>query len=103
MSVRKREWTTRNEEKREAWIVDYVDASGARRIKTFKRKKDAEAWEDSTNVAVRDGTHVADSASVTVAAAGTMWITSAEANNLERATIEQYSDHLRLHINPFIG
>ena len=38
MSVRKREWTTTQGEQREAWIVDYFDAGGTRRLKTFKRK-----------------------------------------------------------------
>src|SRR5215510_4001590 len=98
MSVRKREWTTRNGEEREAWVVDYTDAGGVRRLKTFERKKEADAWAASTNVAVREGTHVADSASTTIAAAGNLWITSAETANLERTTIEQYRSHLRLHI-----
>jgi hypothetical protein len=31
MSVRKRQWTTRKGEKKEAWIVDYVDRCGIRR------------------------------------------------------------------------
>jgi integrase len=98
MSVRKREWITQKGEQREAWIVDYVDAGGVRRLKTFERKKDADAWSDSTGVAVREGTHVADSASVTVAQAGKLWIKSAQDAGLERTTIEQYKQHLRLHI-----
>lgn len=98
MSVRKREWTTRNGEQREAWIVDYFDAGGVRRLKTFKRKKEADAWADQTGVAVREGTHIADSASITVAEAGKLWIKSAESAGLERATIDQYRQHLRLHI-----
>lgn len=98
MSVRKREWTTRTGELREAWIVDYFDAGGVRRLKTFKRKKDAEAWSDQTGVAVREGTHVADSASITVADAGKLWIKSAEAAGLERSTLDQYKQHLHLHI-----
>jgi integrase len=103
MSVRKRTWTTAQGEAREAWIVDYVDLGGTRRLKTFKRKKDADAWSDSTGVAVRDGTHVADSATVTVKDAGEQWIASAEAAGLERATIDQYRQHLNLHIDPFLG
>jgi integrase len=103
MSVRKREWITTTGQPREAWIVDYVDLGGTRRLKTFKRKKDADAWSDSTGVAVRDGTHVADSATVTVKDAGERWIASAEAAGLERATIDQYRQHLNLHIDPFLG
>lgn len=103
MSIRKRTWTTSSGESREAWVVDYADANGVRRLKTFKRKKEADAWSDSTGVAVRDGTHVADSASVTVAEAGALWIKTAESAGLERTTIEQYKQHLNLHIVPFVG
>ena len=46
MSVRKRTWM-KGDEQQEAWVVDYFDASGTRRLKTFKRKKDADAWEDA--------------------------------------------------------
>lgn len=66
MSVRKRTWLTAKGETREAWIVDYPDAQGTRRLKTFKRKKDADAFAAKTYVEVREGVHVADSASVTV-------------------------------------
>jgi integrase len=98
MSVRKREWKTAKGEPREAWIVDYVDQQGVRRLKTFQRKKEADAWSDSTGVAVREGTHVADSASVTIKEAGELWIKAAEATGLERTTLDQYRQHLDLHI-----
>ena len=52
---------------------------------------------------VREGTHVADRASATVGQAGDFWIASAEAAGLERTTLDQYRQHLRLHIKPFIG
>ncbi len=42
MSVRKREWMTRRGEERAAWVLDYRDREGNRRIETFKKKKDAE-------------------------------------------------------------
>ena len=35
MSVRKRVWTTRKGETKEAWIVDYVDQQGDRHIHTL--------------------------------------------------------------------
>ena len=68
------------------------------RFKTFKLKRQADAWEKKTGVAVREGTHVADSASITVREAGELWIKTCEAERLERTTIEQYRQHLRLHI-----
>ena len=40
MSVRKRTWTTRKGEEREAWIIDYFDQRRERHIETFGRKKD---------------------------------------------------------------
>ena len=55
-------------------MVDYTDAAGNRRLKAFQRKKDADDWADETGVAVREGTHVAASASITVAEAGKLWI-----------------------------
>jgi integrase len=85
------------------WLVDYRDGNGKRRFKTFDKKKDADQYDARSRVEVIDGTHVADSASVTVKEAGELWLKSAEANNLEWTTIEQYRQHLNLHIIPFIG
>jgi hypothetical protein len=85
------------------WLVDYRDGNGKRRFKTFDKKKDADQYDARSRVEVIDGTHVADSASVTVKEAGELWLKSAEANNLEWTTIEQYRQHLNLHILPFLG
>lgn len=103
MSVRKREWTTSKGEAKQAWVVDYVDQHGKRRLKTFKRKKEADVFESTTHIEVREGTHVADSATVDVASAGAEWLKSCEAAGLERSTLDQYRQHLRLHIVPLIG
>ena len=103
MSIRKRTWTTAAGEDKTAWVVDYVDQGGKRRLKTFARKKEADAFSASAKVEVREGVHVADSASATVAAAGKLWIASAGAAGLERTTIVSYQSHLDLHIVPFIG
>ncbi|MCL6707444.1 site-specific integrase [Pseudomonas sp. R2.Fl] len=103
MSVRKREWITGKGEKKQAWVVDYFDAAGARRLRTFRLKKEADAFAATAKVEIRDGVHVADSASASVEEAGKLWIKSARAAGLERATIEDYERHLRMHIVPFIG
>ena len=103
MSVRKRTWTTAKGDAREAWVASYTDAKGVRRLKTFDRKKEADSFAATAHVEVREGVHVADSASVTVKAAANMWLTSAKAAGLERATQAQYGQHVRLHIEPFIG
>lgn len=103
MSVRKRTWTTGKGVKKEAWVVDYVDQGGVRRLKTFERKKAADDFSSNTAVEVRKGEHVADSATVTIKEAGRLWLGSAKSADLERATVEQYRQHLDLHIVPFIG
>jgi len=43
MAVRKRIWTTRKGEEREAWVVDYTDHAGKRCFETFDRKGDADS------------------------------------------------------------
>jgi integrase len=103
MSIRKRTWTTSKGERKEAWICDYTDQHGERHIRTFERKKDADAWSATAKIEVRRGTHTADSKSVTIREAGDLWIESAERNGLERATIALYRQHLAQHIVPHIG
>ncbi len=103
MSVRKREWTTPKGERKQAWVVDYNDTTGKRRLKTFARKKEADAFAATASVEVREGVHVADSASVTVEKAGSLWIASGENAGLERSTINQRKSHLEHHIVPLIG
>jgi integrase len=103
MSVRKRAWTTRNGEPREAWIVDYFDQDGERHIRTFERKKDADAYHATVKVDVRQGVHTAPSKSITVAEAAEGWIKRVEADGRERATVREYRQHVDLHILPRIG
>ncbi|OBQ58045.1 site-specific integrase [Mesorhizobium loti] len=103
MSIRKRTWTTAKGEQKTAWVVDYVDGKGTRRLKTFTKKKDADQFAATATVEVREGVHVADGASATVKQAGAFWIASAEAAGLERTTVDSYRSHVDLHIVPFIG
>ncbi|MFM9859276.1 tyrosine-type recombinase/integrase [Pseudoxanthobacter sp. M-2] len=103
MAVRKRQWKTSKGEAREAWTVDYVDQHGARHIKTFDRKKDADRYHAAVNVEVMEGVHAHERGSITVKAAGEAWLEAAAANGLEAATLAQYRQHLRLHIEPYLG
>ncbi len=103
MSIRKRTWTTAKDVEKTAWIVDYSDGTGIRRLRTFEKKKDADTFAATAKLEIREGVHVADSASVSVKQAGRFWIASAEAAGLERATVVNYRQHLDLHISPFIG
>lgn len=103
MSIRKRTWTNGKGEEKSSWVVDYTDAKGTRRLKTFAKKKEADTFAATAKVEVREGTHVADSASATVKKAGEFWIATGEQEGLERSTIDQRKRHLKLHIEPFIG
>jgi integrase len=103
MAVRKRKWKTGTGIAKEAWVVDYADAKGVRRLKTFARKKEADSFAATATVEIREGVHVADSASVTVKEAGDLWLSTASGAGLEKSTTDQYQQHLDLHIEPFIG
>ena len=103
MSVRKRTWKSPSGEPREAWVVDYVDQHGDRHLKTFAKKRDADAHHAIVGAAVRAGVHTADSKSVTVAKAAELWLESCEAAGLERATLVAYRQRADLHITPILG
>jgi integrase len=103
MSVRKRKWTAANGEEKTSWVVDYNDVKGVRRQKTFDKKKDADSFAVTASVEVREGIHVADSASVTVSQAAAFWIATGKASGLERSTIAQRQRHVDHHIEPLIG
>jgi len=101
-SIRKRTWTSRGVE-RSAWVVDYTDQAGRRRLKTFGTKKEADAWAVTALHEVQQGTHTPASTSITVTDATERWIANCEAEGLEFGTIKQRREHLKLHIAPFLG
>jgi integrase len=103
MSVRKREWTNPRGEAREAWVVDYVDGSGQRRNKNFKRRRDAYDYAVRVGAEVRAGTHAPDSTSLTITEAGQLWLQTGENAGLERTSLTSYRERLNLHITPEIG
>src|SRR6185437_13469874 len=98
MSVRKRAWTTSKGVEKEAWVVDYVDQAGKRRLRTFTKKKAADNFAATANVEIRAGVHTADSASITIREAGKFWLETGENAGLERTTVDAYRQHLKLHI-----
>jgi integrase len=101
-TVRKRTWGAGTETKT-AWIADYLDQDGKRRLKTFRTKKAADAWLVQARSQVAAGTHTPDSTSITVAEAAALWIKRGELERLERSTLDKYRNHVTLHINPAIG
>jgi integrase len=103
MSVRKRKWRTRAGEEKEVWVVDYSAQDGTRHLKTFVRKKDADAYHSQVNVDVASGIHTPHSRSITVAEAAADWLKHVAAEGRERTTVNQYRQHVELHILPRIG
>jgi integrase len=101
MSIRRRAWKSAGEEKT-AWVVDYVDQRGQRRLKTFSLKKEADAWAVTARHEIATGVH-APNAKTTVEDVVRLWIAHCVDDDLERSTIEQRQRHLKLHIAPFIG
>jgi integrase len=71
--------------------------------KSFRRQQDAKNFATTTYVQIREGMHVPMSATLTVDKAGDEWIAHCKQAGLEPTTIDQYEQHLRLHIKPFIG
>ena len=107
MSIRKRVWQTELGEERSAYVVQYStaerDERGKRKrhIRTFDRKRDADEFQAQVRVDLRKGTHTPNSRSVTVEDAGKLWIDSCA--DLERTSVDQYNQHLKFHINPYLG
>jgi integrase len=101
-SIRKRTWQS-GDETRTAWVADYSDQNGKRRLKTFRTKKEADAFMVEARGEVARGVHTADSSSATVAEAAELWIKRCDAEKLERATLRQYRQHVDLHILPRLG
>jgi integrase len=103
MSIRKRAWKSNGAEQT-AWVVDYVDQHGKRRLKTFKLRKDAEAWSVNALHEVSHGIHAPNS-KITVEEVVKLWIDHGrnEQPPLERSSLEQREQHLRLHIAPLLG
>src|SRR5689334_1230648 len=85
------------------WQVDYRDQAGKRRSKQFEKRKDADAYETRIRSEIANGVHVADTASVTVAAAAQLWVDRCRADGLQASTVKQYDEHRRLHIVPLLG
>ena len=103
MSVRKRIWKTKDGKEQQRWVVDYVDQHGKRHNQHFERKKEADAYQASVKVDVSRGTHTPVSQSITVAEAAELWLKTCEQHALERSTLTMYREHVRLHINPYLG
>jgi integrase len=101
-TIRKRSWQSGSGTKT-AWIADYFDSAGKRRLKTFSTKKAADAWLVQARGEVQRGTHTPDSVSVTIADAAELWLARCERDGLEQSTMAGYRSHVAYHIKPLIG
>jgi integrase len=86
-----------------AWVADYTDQHGKRRLKTFPSKKAADGWLVRTRGEIRDGTHTPESTSVTVGEAAAAWLKHCEAEGLERGTLRTYRVLAEHHVLPMLG
>jgi integrase len=99
MAVRKRTLTSGEVR----WQVDYRDVGGVRRHRQFPTKREAEAFHIRACSEVTAGTHTADSASITVVEAAALWLARCGRDRLEPTTIQNYRQHVDLHILSYIG
>lgn len=102
-TVKKRVWTTRRGEQKEAWRVSYTDNIGRRWHKQFDLKRDADAYRVQVEGEVARGVHTPDGASVTVGAAADIWLSACEANGCDRGTLKTYGEIVNKHIRPQLG
>ena len=102
MSIRKRTWVTRGQQKT-AWVLVYSNGNGKRKQETFATKREAERRWSEISAELHRGSHVSLADSLTVAQAGDLWIDRAISEGLERSTYEEYRRVLSLHIVPLIG
>jgi integrase len=100
-TVRRRTWQTKDGP-RTAWVVDYFDGTGTRRLKTFERQREAKGWLAQVQVDVKAGEHVADRASITVAKAAELWLETCRHGSpdgehapLEASTVREYERYVR--------
>lgn len=101
-SVWRRKWVSAGAQKT-AWVVDYFDQHGKKRRKTFRTKKEADAFTISAGWEVSHGLHTPDSQSITVAEAADLWLKRGELQGLEPTTLRTYRTHVTYHIVPLIG
>jgi integrase len=100
MAVKRREWTNKDGSTSTAYQVGYNDASGKWRTRTYDRKKNADAFFETTKREVRLGVHVTDQDTVTVQVGCQKWLTTCELDGLETSTRAQYRGHVHNHIVP---
>ena len=106
-SIRKR----KNQTGKDAWLCDYQDQFGKRRVRQFKTKRKAEAFLADAISDVRAGRYVHAAKSPSLENSIEEWLKNCEKrvgiggqDNLERATYEDYRGKVRNHLlSPIYG
>ncbi len=108
-SIRPVEWKKADGTPSRAFAVDYKDQSDRRRVKQFKKRRDANEFITRLGGELSAGTHVADRDSITVAEAASAWLEACEhvgrngREPVEKHTLRQYKSHVEHHILPLLG
>jgi integrase len=102
-TVRKRSWTAPNGQTKEKWICDYSDQQGRRHQIACPSKKAADRLLYKVQHEIERGVHSPASTSITIEEAGKLWLAKAESDGLERSTLLMYQQHLKLHVNLYVG
>ena len=102
-SVYRRTWTGADGKTRVRWVAAYKDQDGKRHNKGFRARKEAKAFLVMTEGEIVRGVHTPESSSITVAEAARLWLQRGELERLERSSLRQYRNHVRLHILPLLG
>lgn len=107
-SLQKRTWTNKAGVVSTGWRVTYTDQSGRIRTKQFKLRSAAKTFRDTVESTVRDGTHVHDRDTVTLAEACDIWLKATMNGRDGRAPVEEhtykgYKSLVENHIKPRLG
>jgi integrase len=102
-TVRKRIRATSKGETRVTWLADYTDQLGKRHNRTFKTRREADAWLLTVRSEVRDGLHTPDADSITIAEAAALWLTYCDGEGCEAGSLRTYGQYCRLYIGPLLG
>lgn len=106
-SVSKRKWT-HNGVEAEAWVVRYTDHAGKRRMKTFERKKEADAYRQRVEQEMGQGVHTAERATLTFREAAEHFIGDCErrrriGDRMSGQTLDLYTRYIRRYLYPAYG
>ena len=105
MSITKRTWRTKDGT-HEKWVVRYStldrDEHGQRKrhLRTFDKRRDADAYAAQVKTEIQKGMHVPSSESITVREAGENWLTYVKGEQREPTTVRLRTASAPLHQPP---